>query len=292
MELDNRITGKTGLIGLIGNPVEHSVSPQLHNTISRLLGKNLVYIPMKVERDRLENAVKGLAAINMVGFNVTIPYKQDVMKYLDEVSKEAAIIGAVNTVKIIDGKLHGYNTDCEGFLRSFREETGAGFRGARVLIIGAGGASRAIAVSVAMDGAEGVCIVNRTPSKAIELVNLLNSNFGDIAYAVGFEKITGQGMLGNFDVIINTTSLGMYPETEASPLDRSVKLKGNQIVYDIIYNPLKTKLLEHAESFGCKAVNGLGMLLYQGISAYELWTGEKVLEAAARKIYRLIEKII
>ena len=146
MNIDNRVTGTTRLMGVIGNPIEHSISPQLHNTINTLLNVDAVYVPFKVEKDDLENAVKGIKALNLVGVNVTVPYKKEIIKFLDDKTKEALLMGAVNTVKNIDGRLYGYNTDAEGFSRSFKEEAGTGFKGKKVVINGAGGAARAIAV--------------------------------------------------------------------------------------------------------------------------------------------------
>lgn len=273
--LEDRISGKTKVICLIGNPVEHSVSPLLHNTISREVGIDLTYAAFKVENSELGEAVKGLKALNVIGFNVTVPYKKEIMKFLDENSKNALLVGAVNTVKIMDGRLYGYNTDADGFLRSYKDETGVGLNKKIVVILGAGGASRAVAVKSAMDGASEIHIINRTLSKASEIAEVINNNIRKCAYIHSSEKTEALDIVKTADVIINCTTLGMYPETNESPLPCGL-FNSNQVVCDIIYNPAKTKLLSDAEKAGAKVMNGLGMLFYQGISAYEIWTGIKI----------------
>lgn len=285
MEIDCRVTGKTRVICLIGNPIGHSISPQLHNSFSSLLGIDLIYIPFKVEKQNLENAIKGLKALDVVGFNVTVPFKKDVMKFLDDNSKEALLVGAVNTVKNIDGRLYGYNTDSEGFLRSFREEAGEGFKGKQVAVIGAGGAARAITVKVAKEGAKKIYIINRTLSKANDIAEVVNNNYGHIAECIGLDDNSCTGVIEKSSIIINTTSVGMYPEVENVPVE-NIKFNKNQVVYDVIYNPPKTRFLIEAEKAGCRVVNGLGMLFYQGLYAYEIWTGVKLTEEKIREMYR------
>ncbi len=285
MNIDNRVTGTTRLMGVIGNPIEHSISPQLHNTINTLLNVDAVYVPFKVEKDDLENAVKGIKALNLVGVNVTVPYKKEIIKFLDDKTKEALLMGAVNTVKNIDGRLYGYNTDAEGFSRSFKEEAGTGFKGKKVVIIGAGGAARAIAVKIAIEGAEKISIVNRTVSKAQDIAEIISNNYGTevICYGpkdAGFKEDFHKG-----DIIINTTSAGMFPNVDESPVGKGFVFSENQIVYDVIYNPSKTKFLKKAEKSGCKVINGLGMLFYQGISAYEIWTGIKINNEVLGEVY-------
>jgi len=279
------VTGRTKIAGLLGNPVEHSVSPQLHNTISMRMGHDIIYVPFKVEKEDLEKAVDGLRAINVIGFNVTIPYKSKIIKYLDEVSDEAMLIGAVNTVKNENGRLLGYNTDAEGFRRSFIGEVGHGFTNKKVAVIGAGGAARAIAMKVALDGAEHIDIVNRTVTKALELSAFITKKTGVPVRALSMSETEEKNILWQNEIIINTTSLGMYPDTDGCPIDDFSCIRKNHIFYDIIYNPLKTKLLEEAEKQGCKVINGLGMLIYQGIYAYEIWTGSKVPETIKDELF-------
>ncbi len=292
MILDSRVNGKTRLIGVVGNPVEHSISPQLHNTISSYLGPDIIYVPFKVAANDLENAVKGLKAINILGFNITIPYKKDIMKYIDDNTKEALLMGAVNTVKNIDGRLYGYNTDAEGFARSYKEETKTGFRGKNVVVFGAGGVARAIIVKVAMDGAQKISIVNRTESKAIEMAELVSNNFKLKIHGYCSTDKKVNEIIMESDIIINTTSMGMHPELNKCPIENFNLLNSNQIVYDVIYNPIETVLLSEASKKGCKTVNGLGMLYYQGINAYEIWTGIKIPEAILKELFLTFKDIL
>ncbi|OPZ87417.1 MAG: Shikimate dehydrogenase [Firmicutes bacterium ADurb.Bin419] len=292
MNIDLRVTGKTRLLGLIGNPVEHSISPQLHNSLSLLNGLDLVYIPLKVEKENLEVVVKALKALDFVGFNVTIPYKRDIMKFIDDNTKEAILMGSVNTIKKIEGRLYGYNTDGEGFLRAFKEAAGMGFKGKKVVVIGAGGVARPIAVKIAMDGAEKISIVNRTTQKSVELAEVINENVAEIVQVYNSEDKTLKMAFEESDIIINTTSVGMSPDIDNSPVADADYFRSGQIVYDVVYNPAKTKLLADAESRGCKTIGGLGMLFYQGINAYEIWTGVKISEESLKGIYNSFVKIL
>lgn len=291
MIIDNSVTGKTKLLGLIGNPVEHSISPQLHNTLSKMLGIDLMYVPLRVDKENLEILVKALKATDFVGFNVTIPYKREIMKFIDDNTKEAILMGSVNTVKKIEGRLYGYNTDGEGFLRAFKEAAGTGFKGKKVMLIGAGGAARPIAVKIALEGAEKISVVNRTTQKSVELAEVVNENIAEIVQVYNFEDKTLKLAFEESDIIVNTTSVGMNPDLHSSPVGDIGYFDG-QIVYDVIYNPIKTKFLADAESRGCKAYNGLGMLFYQGINAYEIWTGIKLSEDNLKDIYKSFISIL
>ncbi|MCX7710911.1 MAG: shikimate dehydrogenase [Clostridia bacterium] len=285
MEIDFKVTGKTKVMGIIGNPIEHSFSPMLHNSISKHLGIDTVYIPFKVEKNHLESAVHGLKALNVVGFNVTVPYKKDVMKFIDDNTKEALLMGAVNTVKNIEGRFYGYNTDAEGFSRSFKEETGTGFKEKKIFIIGSGGAARAITVKMAFEGAKKIYIVNRTASKAAELAEIINNNIDSVAESFGFDDKKAIKSFEASDIVVNTTSVGMHPEVDSSPIEENYQFSKGQIVYDVVYNPSKTKFMSDAEKTGCKTVNGLGMLFYQGINAYEIWTGIKLSEQFLKELF-------
>lgn len=284
--IDSRVTGKTKLLGIIGNPIEHSISPQLHNTITSQFGLDFIYIPFRVEPQHLEQAVNGLKALNFEGFNVTIPYKQEILKYINEVSKEALMMGAVNTIKNINGKLYGYNTDAEGFVRSFKEEAGTGFKGKVVSIIGAGGAARAMAVKIAIGEAEKIYIINRTLSSAEDIADIINKNISAVAFGLSVQDKKAAGLISESDIVINTTSVGMIPEVDKSPVSGEAEFSSNQIVYDVIYNPTKTRFLSEAEKKGCKIINGLGMLFYQGVTAYEIWTGVKLSDDFIRDTYK------
>jgi len=271
MRLDERINGKTKLIGLLGNPVEHTVSPQLHNTLSRMLDINAVYIPIKVEKNGLESAVKGLKACNFTGFNVTIPFKEEIVTYVDECTPDVKLSGCANTVKNTDGRLYAYNTDADGFVRSFEEQTHTCFKGKSVVLFGAGGTARSLAIKIASEGAVKLYIANRTIQRAHDIADTVNSCIGKIAESMDTTSMERNGIIESCDIIVNTTSLGMHPNVDESPLCDSIRLDTRQIVYDVIYNPVKTKFLKQAESSGCKSLNGLGMLFYQGILAYEIW---------------------
>ncbi|KNY26716.1 shikimate dehydrogenase [Pseudobacteroides cellulosolvens] len=290
MELS--INARTKIIGIIGDPIEHSKSPILHNYISASKNINAVYVPFRVHTDNLLDAVRGLRGLNVVGFNVTVPHKNKVMEYLDCISEEARLIGAVNTVKNIDGKLWGYNTDGDGFLRSFKEETGHSFKGERVVIIGAGGAARAVAVKVALEGASEVVILNRSVDKAKELSDYINNNISCCSSFAGMEHSDVKNAVMNCRIVINTTSVGMYPEIDKSPIESYSLLNDKHIVYDIIYNPVKTELLKAAGEKGSIAVNGMGMLFYQGIYAYEKWMDIEFLENEIEQFYMRFKETV
>lgn len=291
MNIDARVTGQTKLIGIIGNPVEHSISPILHNSLSTLLGLDLIYVPLKVAKEDLSLVVEALKALDFVGFNVTAPYKRDIMKYIDENAIEAILMGAVNTVKKIDGRLYGYNTDAEGFLRSFKEEAQTSFEGKKVVLIGAGGVARPIAVKIASEGAEKISIVNRTKEKAIELAETVNENVKEVVQVYNLEDKTFKMAVEESNIIINTTSVGMTPDVKSTPIKGSY-FNSNQIIYDVIYTPAETKLLTDARKKGCKTINGLGMLFYQGIMAYEIWTGLKLSDENIKEIYSSFKEMI
>lgn len=292
MEIDSRIDGKTRLMGVIGNPIGHSISPQLHNTINRELGANIAYVPMKIQHENLERAIMGMKAMNFIGFNITVPFKSDVIPFLDVISDEAGMLGAVNTVKILEGKLYGFNTDGEGFVRSFTEEAGTGFSGKKVVLLGAGGASRSIATRVVREGAGELLITNRTLSKAENIAKLARGQGAGVVEVVEPGSDKARIALQQADIIINTTSLGMTPHEEGIPVEEDMVFNRNQIVYDIIYNPMKTRFLQKAESGGCKIINGLGMLFYQGVSAYEIWTERELPKELLTELYKAFGKIL
>ncbi len=291
MELDKRVNGSTKLTGLIGNPVEHTVSPVLHNTLFTMMGMNGIYIPLKPGRESLGNAVAGLKAAGFTGFNVTIPFKEAILEYLDETSEEVRLLGTANTVHIKDGRLIGHNTDGDGFLRAFRKQTGTDTRGRTICILGAGGTARALAVKLAMEGADRICIINRTKTKADEIAEYINDSLTGVlkdpvkAFTADLDSDEARSVLDTFDIIVNTTSVGMHPVTDASPLKDDIMLMSKPIVYDVIYNPHETRLLKHARSKGCIAVNGAGMLYYQGLRAFEIWMGVDVPESIADELF-------
>jgi len=290
MNIVHNVTGKTKLLGVVGRPLSHSISPELHNTLSNYLGIDAVYMPLRVDEGNLGDAIKGLKVLDFTGFNVTIPYKNDVIKYVDVISEKASLIGAVNTIKNVNSKFYGYNTDVEGFVNSFKEEAGIGFKNKKVVVIGAGGAARAIALGVAYDGAKKITILNRTLSKAAQIAEIISNNIYHCKECTqcieSFElnDSTNGQILQQADIIINTTSLGMYPNINQMPFTFPMEFSSDQIIYDVIYNPRKTKFMEQAEKKGCKTINGLGMLIYQGIKAYEIWMDRVVPKEIVKKL--------
>lgn len=272
MEENLNINTQTKLYGLLGYPLSHSFSPLMQNAAFEERKLNNIYIPIEAVPENLEAVVKGIAKMNFGGFNITKPYKLDIMKYLDEIDDYASCIGAVNTVNIKDGKLKGYNTDGTGFLRSFEKSTGSKITGKNVFILGSGGASRAISMTLALNKAKDIYICNRTYDKAVELSNNINKQFGNVSRAIPMEHEIMKSAINNSHVFINTTSIGMLPYSDVSPIDKMI-INKNLVVCDAVYNPRKTKLILDAENIGCKTVLGLGMLVYQGIEAFEIWTG-------------------
>jgi len=251
------IDAETALFGVLGNPVAHSLSPQMHNRALSHLGQNGIYLAFQVTD--LASAVCGIRGLGLRGASITLPHKVAIMDYLDHVDPEARAIGAVNTVVNRHSRLHGYNTDGRGALRALEEKTPV--KNKRVLIIGAGGAARAIGFAVTSAGGR-LTISNRTRPRGEALAKDLGAAF------LPMDGFSAQ----HFDILINTTSVGMNPHSDSQPVD-SRMLAPAMTVMDIVYNPLKTRLLEAAERIGCTVVDGLAMFVYQGALQFELWTG-------------------
>ena len=262
----------TKLTGLLGNPLGHSFSPVMHNRAFELLGLNFFYMPIEVTPENLKDVACGISKMNFAGYNVTIPHKIRIMEHLDGIDELARSIGAVNTVTIKDGVTTGHNTDGEGFIRSLETETGTSVKGKTLLVLGTGGAARAVAMALAFKGAERIIICNRTEQKARDLSRDINEKVRPCSEVIPMAPWEIKNAARQADVVINTTSVGMHPEEDRMPLDGEAIPEGI-VVCDIIYNPDKTKLLRVAESKGCKIVSGLGMLVYQGAEAFRLWTG-------------------
>lgn len=258
------------LFGLLGHPVGHSMSPIMHNDQFAFLGLDCYYHAFDVHPEKLENAVKGIKALGIYGFNVTIPHKVEIMKYLDEIDEEALQIGAVNTVVNRDGKLFGYNTDGKGFAVSLQTAAGADFLDKKMLIVGAGGAARGIFVTLARMGANAIDIANRTVEKA---EGLIAGNPYPIQSGAKSIKEAEEN-LAEYQIIINTTSVGMSPKIDELPLQLT-NMKPGTILSDIIYNPLETKWLKEGKIVGAVTQNGVGMFVGQGALAFEMWTKEK-----------------
>ncbi len=273
-----RITAATGALAIFGDPVCHSISPLMQGAALEALGIDMVYLAFRVEAPELGHAVEAIRALGMRGVNVTIPHKERVMEHLDEVDETARALGAVNTVLNRGGRLLGYNTDAEGFIRSLEEETGFLPRGRTALVIGSGGAARAVVHGLASRGASRVVVANRTPKRAEALCDEISAAWPDVELrAVPLSGVEGRGemerLLKETDLLVNATSLGMAGRGELElPLGL---LKKDSPVYDIVYTPLETELIRKARALGLRASGGLGMLVSQGARSFEIWTGEK-----------------
>jgi shikimate dehydrogenase len=263
--------------GVIGDPIAQSKSPLMMNAAFEAIGYAGVYEKYHVKPEELETAMERFRQEQFRGLNVTIPHKVEVMKYLDVIDEDARNIGAVNTVVNEGGTLIGYNTDGIGYVRSLLEETGFSPRGKRILFLGAGGAARGVIYAMLKQQPAFVGIVNRTFARAEELAQSL-ATFGSIQAIAESEMGHGE-----WDLIVNTTSVGMYPHVDESPLDPT-GIQPNMLVSDLIYNPRETLLLQQAKARGAKSHNGLGMFIYQGAYAFEFWTGQAAPTAVMREV--------
>ncbi|MBM7622727.1 shikimate dehydrogenase [Sporohalobacter salinus] len=275
MDLSQIDLMKKELVGLFGYPVEHSLSPVMHNAAFSKLDLDYLYLPFEVDPDNLKAAVEGIKGLGLQGVNLTIPHKKAVIPYLDEVSREAELIGAVNTIKNESGKLVGYNTDGRGFVRSLAEENFE-LHNKNALIIGAGGAARAIAFQFGLEGVHELYITNRTLEKAKNLVCDIEEKLElKNVQALSFKTKNLKEIITEIDLLVDTTPVGMYPNFEVEPVIDPSLIHQNMVVSDLVYNPVKTSLLRTANKKGAKIVSGLGMLVHQGAIAFELWTEKK-----------------
>jgi len=291
----NHTDGRTRTCGLIGNPVEHTMSPVIHNSLAAMMGHNLVYVPFHV-KSGLKEAVEGAYALNILGMNVTIPYKSEVMKYLAGVDEKAKQIGAVNTLVRTGSGYMGYNTDMPGLYRAMRDE-GIELQDADVLILGAGGVARAVALLAAEKGAKRLCILNRTIEKAerilTEIKELLLQTPGKEVLELSalplhaYEELEGEEWIG-----IQATSVGMFPNDDDVIIGEKEFYKKLKAGYDLIFNPYETKFMKLTRAAGKPAYNGLKMLLYQGIIAYELWNDTQVTAEQAKRVFEAMQRAI
>ena len=265
------ISGKTKIVGIFGYPVKHTLSPIMHNAAFTDLEIPYVYLPFEVKPENLKEAIAAIRVLRLAGINLTVPHKIEAIRYLDEITREGELIGSINTIQNKDGKLIGHNTDGKGFVASLKEDLGFNPKDKHVLLLGASGSGRAILVELLLQGAKSIVISNRTVSRGIGLVQEFSKKFSkstlsftplsDLKKKVSFSQI---------DLLINSTSLGMKGEEFPDlPLP---SLPPASIVYDIIYSPLKTKLIEAADRLGLVTKNGLGMLLHQGSLSFQIWT--------------------
>ncbi|MCY8104021.1 shikimate dehydrogenase [Bacillus mojavensis] len=258
------------LYGVIGNPIAHSMSPDIHNAALKDLGLDGHYHAFKVEEDSLEDAVKGIRALGVQGINVTVPHKVSIMDHLDHIDESAKVLGAVNTVRREGDKLVGYNTDGEGFVKSLMRILDKPISELSFLMIGAGGAARAIFTTIVRDNPERFDICNRTIEKAKQLSESAPSfrNVEVLSIKEAEER------LEQYDVIIHTTSVGMYPNVEDIPLSLQ-RAASSAVVCDIVYNPIQTSLLKEAKQKGLKTLDGVGMFVEQAALSFRLWTGHE-----------------
>ena len=263
-------TGKTVVCGIIGDPIEHSMSPLMQNAAFEAAGIDWVYVPFQVERESLKAAIDGVRALNLRGLNVTVPHKVDLMPYLDSIDPVAQRIGAVNTIVNQAGHLRGCNTDASGFVHAL-ETGGVDVAGQRVIVLGAGGGARAVAYSLADLGAVPV-IVNRTGERAALLARDVSSDTGVDASWSALSSHALEELAAAAALMVNTTSVGMSPRTGESPCPPSI-MRRDLVVCDIVYNPLHTTLMRDAEAAGARTISGVEMLVGQGARAFELWTG-------------------
>ncbi len=280
------ISGKTKICGIIGDPIEHTMSPAMHNAAFQRLELDYWYLPFRVKKEGLGKAIDGMRALDIRGLNVTIPHKVTVIPLLDKVEPLANKIGAVNTIVNDDGVLTGYNTDATGFLEALLAQ-GVAPAGSRLVILGAGGASRAVTFVLAERGAN-LIILNRSLARAQELVQRVSSVAKNSIEALALNPENLAAVLEKTDVLINTTSVGMNPDIDETPVPAKL-LKPSLVVFDIVYNPPKTRLLRDAESAGAKVIGGLDMLVWQGALAFKLWTGK---EAPVKLMKREVMKAL
>ena len=277
--------GGTFLYGIIGNPVKHSASPYMQTQAFHALGINAIYVPFEVKKENIKDAIKALKVLNVKGVNVTVPYKEEIIPYLDEIDRNAKIIGSVNTIKIENEKAFGFNTDAPGFILALKEE-GISVKGKNILILGAGGTSKALSYILLKEGVNKIFVLNRTFEKAKKIENHLKS-YGNIeAFELSNENL--KNFLPQVDIIINTTSLGLKKD-DPPIFDYSLfSLNSNLVVVDVIY--FETPFLRAAKKYNLKTVNGKGMLLYQGALAFEIWTSKKAPIEVMRKALNEILK--
>lgn len=273
------ISGRTSVFCIFGHPVEHTFSPGMHNAAFEKIGMDACYIPFAVRPDNLGAAAKAIVPLGLRGLNITVPHKEKILPYLNELTKDAAMIGAVNTIEVRGERLIGHNTDGRGFLRSLREETSIRPKNKTVLIVGAGGAARAVGFNLALAGARDILLHDADAAKASALARDIGSGAG--AHAESIDAASLVKAASEAMIIINATPLGLK-KGDPLPLPQAAVRKSH-LVCDLVYNPPDTALLKAARSQGAAVLRGIGMLLYQGVIAFEIWTGKKAPVETMRK---------
>lgn len=288
--MQNSFYTNTKLIGLVGHPIKQSYSPFIHNIAAQFKSVDYIYLPFDVVADNLEIALKGVVALGISGLNITIPHKEKIIKYLDELSEEAAMIGAVNTIVNEHGKLKGYNTDINGILESLTEFKDL-ITGSKVCVIGAGGGARAVIYTlIRYFKPEQITIINRTIQSADTLQNYFSEKMRFDNFKTS--DLFPPDLIETFNsssLIVNSTPVGMFPDVDDSPTNLSESFHKDQLVFDMIYNPTETKLLNLAKQQGAVTLGGLKMLVHQAAKSFELWTGE---EPPVEKLFRSLELMI
>ncbi|MCF8261745.1 MAG: shikimate dehydrogenase [Melioribacteraceae bacterium] len=282
----NKFNHNTKIVGVIGRPIKHSFSPLMHNISFELAGLNYIYLPFDLPGESLKSAIKGMVSLGFKGFNVTIPHKEKIIDYVNDLSEEAGVVGAVNTVVIEENKLKGFNTDIHGIVQTL-EPVRDDINNKTVTVIGAGGGARSVLYALIRHfKVDKINIINRTVGRAESLKEYFSVKMHFENFET-FELIPPDitGILQNSKLIINTTSIGLSPDIDDAPTTIADCFHKDQIVFDLIYNPLETKLLKIAKSKGARTLDGLGMFIDQGAKAYELWTGE---EMPREKIYKTL----
>lgn len=262
---------ETRIFALLGHPVSNSFSPNMHSYLFEKYGVNGAYLCFDIEPRKIYKSIEAMRLLNTVGFNVTIPYKTDVMAGLDEIDRNAELIGAVNTVKNEGGVLKGYNTDGRGFVKAITDRN-IHLEGKSAIILGCGGACRSIAIEMASNGIKKIDIRNRSIENAEKIAKRVGTVFGtEVVYS---SMAVSKEDLEEYDFLINTTPIGM--ESDECPIDEDVKVSSDIVVYDIVYKPHRTNLIKWAEKNNLRVIHGIDMLINQGIEAFEIWTGKKV----------------
>ena len=277
--MSEHISGKTKLIGLLATPISHSISPKMHNEAFAKLGLDYAYLAFDCGEDQLEYAINGFRALNLRGYNVSMPNKMNICKYMDNLSPAAEMIGAVNTVVNDNGILTGHITDGIGYMKSL-EDAGVDVIGKKMTLIGAGGAATAISIQAALDGVKEISIFNRKDKffsigeKTVKDINEKTKCKAQIFDLEDTEKLALE--IQDSVILTDASPVGMKPLENLCNISDPSMLRADLVVSDIVYIPNKTKLLEIAESRGCKTINGLGMMIWQGAEAFKLWTGEEM----------------
>jgi len=277
--MENKITGYTKLVGLFATPIRHSISPMIQNTAFQALGIDAVYLAFDLGLNCLEQAVASIKNLEMLGANLSMPHKMAAVPMMDELSEAAKLVGAINTIVNQNGKLMGHITDGTGFMRSLKDKN-VEVKNKKITIIGAGGAATAIIVQAALDGVTEIAVYNRKDEFYERVKSKLSFIEKNTPCTIKLHDIENKKQLetdvSESVLLVNATSVGMKPDLEATPIQNFSVIRPDLAVFEVIYTPRETKFLKEAQKRGAKTANGLGMLLYQGAAAFELWTGQEM----------------